>query len=182
MATTTQLIDQAAAQYGVPVNLETALLRKESGLNPLATSYNRNSVGLITSTDQGIAQINSVAHPEVSRAQAYDPIFAIPWSARTLAGLKQQLGSWQAALEAYNGGVGGYQYAQANPGSPLAQKLGSYAGSILGASGVSDASGSAAPPTGGAATLLGVLPGTLDQGGLILAVGLLIVGLIWLLG
>jgi murein DD-endopeptidase MepM/ murein hydrolase activator NlpD len=41
---------------------------------------------------EGIAQIRLPSHPDVTKAQADDPAFAIPWAARYLASLKRAAG------------------------------------------------------------------------------------------
>lgn len=179
MASIVQLIDRASAQYGVPPALETALLQQESGLNPSARNVNAGG-SAPGSVDRGIAQINSYWQPQVSAAQAYDPTFAIPWSARQLASLKQQYGSWSAALQAYNSGspTGAPGYAAAVLG-----RVGSLFGGAQqtgAAQGAAGGSGSGSS-TAGSGTLLGWLPGTFDQAGLVVALVLLVVGLIWIL-
>lgn len=52
-----------------------AVLKAESGLNPEATGYNKKN-GVVISIDRGIAQINSVAWPDVTEKQARDPEFS----------------------------------------------------------------------------------------------------------
>lgn len=90
--------------------------------NPKAHGKDVSRSGVV-SYDNGLAQINSVAHPDVTLAQADNPAYAIPWQAHYLAGLiKQQNGtsygynSVRGALAAYNAGsptsVAGLSYAQ----------------------------------------------------------------------
>src|SRR5205807_369000 len=53
----------------------------------------------------GIAQIELSAHPDVTRAQAENPNFAIPWAARYLASLRTRAGgSLSQATMYYNTG------------------------------------------------------------------------------
>jgi hypothetical protein len=60
----------------------------------------------------GIAQILLSAHPDVSRAQAENPAFAIPWAARYLATLRRQAGgSLTTATAWYNTGPAGSKAA-----------------------------------------------------------------------
>lgn len=105
-----QMITQAANAQGMPPALLYGLLYHESGLN--ANAVNVDSGG---SVDRGIAQINSAAHPNITAAQAYTPSYAIPFAANYLSSLKQQYGTWNRALQAYNSGspTGAPQYAQA---------------------------------------------------------------------
>ena len=108
MGAYSSIINNAANTENVPPQILTAVLQQESGLNPNATGKNTNG-----SIDRGIAQINNVAHPNVSNAQAYNPTFAIPWAAKYLSALHSKYGSWDAALQAYNSGspVGSPAYA-----------------------------------------------------------------------
>ncbi len=96
-----QTIDQEAAKYGVPPSLLAGLLKTESDFNPNAQHINPSG-----SIDRGIGQINNVANPTVTNAQAYDPTFAIGWVAQHLAYLHSQTGSWTTAVGAYNAGLG----------------------------------------------------------------------------
>lgn len=90
------LINQSARRNGLDPWLLAALLWVESRFNPKA----RSSAGAV-----GIAQIELSAHPGVTRAEAENPRFAIPWAARYLAELKRRAGgSTTGALRAYNTG------------------------------------------------------------------------------
>ena len=90
--------DQAEAQYRLPAGLVSGLIEVESGWDPQAVGHNPRSV------DRGLVQINSLAHPDVTPGQAFDPSFAIPWAAKELAGLIARCGSVTGGLEAYNSG------------------------------------------------------------------------------
>lgn len=70
-----QLIDASAARYKIASSTLWNLLWSESRLNPIATS----STG-----DFGIAQLNLAAHPEIATSSAFDPGFAIDWTAKQL--------------------------------------------------------------------------------------------------
>jgi len=94
-------IKKASMDHYVPYNLLASLLYHESGFNPKCRSVNSDG-----SVDRGIAQINDRAHPEVSDAQAYDPIFAINWAASYLSNLHKKYNDWWRVLLAYNGGDG----------------------------------------------------------------------------
>lgn len=93
------LINNSAQANGVPPALLYGVIQHESGGNPNAINQDSNG-----SVDRGLAQINSAAHPDVTAAQAYDPNFAIPYSAHYLANLYNKYGSWDSALAAYNSG------------------------------------------------------------------------------
>lgn len=81
-----------------------ALIQTESGFNPGA--YNRSvSQEGVTSEDLGIAQLNTAAHPNVTRNQANDPYFAIPYAAKIVAKNLQRRQDLAQAIASYN--VGG---------------------------------------------------------------------------
>jgi murein DD-endopeptidase MepM/ murein hydrolase activator NlpD len=91
------LINAAARSNGLDPWLLAGLLKRESGFRPAPAHVDPH--------DAGIAGINLPSHPTVTRAQAEDPAFAIPWAARYLAELKTRAGgSTTAALRAYNTG------------------------------------------------------------------------------
>ncbi len=60
--------------------------------------------------DMGLMQINSANG--VTLEQAVDPGFAINWAANYLQGVYKQTGSLNAAIRAYNGGLGGADLPQ----------------------------------------------------------------------
>lgn len=96
-------IQSASRQTGIDPAVLAATTFNESGFNPQA--LNVNSTG---SRDRGIAQINDLAHPEVTDQQANDPAFAINFMARKLAGdTKSFGGDLSKGIEAYNVGRGG---------------------------------------------------------------------------
>ncbi len=151
------LINKAANIKNVPNQILRAVLKQESGLNPNATATNTNG-----SIDRGIAQINNVAHPDVSNAQAYNPNYAIPWAANYLSNLKSKYGTWDAALQAYNSG--------SPTGSPR------YAANVLKIAGMT--AGTAAGTTAGATT--GTAAGTtnwLEVGTIVFALVLIIIAI-----
>lgn len=102
-----QTITDAANQNGVPVSILAWLLWKESRYNPsIIDGTTRSRVGAL-----GIAQFMPATAAQVlgSEAAALDPDQAIPGAARYLAGLYNQTGAWDAALAAYNWGIGNVQ-------------------------------------------------------------------------
>jgi hypothetical protein len=65
-------------------------------------------------TGRGVAGIDKVFHPEVTDAQAFDPVFGINWEAQTLSALiAKNKGDVYSALREYNGGP---NFASDRPG------------------------------------------------------------------
>lgn len=62
-----------AKWQGVDGDRMVAVIDCESSFKPKAVSPTH---------DSGIAQIHLAAHPDITRAQAFDPAFAIPWMAK----------------------------------------------------------------------------------------------------
>lgn len=100
-------IEAAADETGVPVEILSWLLWKESRYNPKIIS------GQITSRAGalGIAQFMPGTAVEWlgSERAALDPEEAIPGAARYLQWLFNKTGSWSKALAAYNWGIGNVQ-------------------------------------------------------------------------
>ena len=88
------------AQYrlgDVPCKVKTL----ESANDPGATGY-------VDPNDTGLMMISLRWHPEISRAQAFDPRFSVPWGADYLAdALAHFGGDIELAIAAYNRGYGG---------------------------------------------------------------------------
>ena len=119
------LIADASRRYGVPAALLSAVLRQESGFDP--------NVGSPAGA-QGIAQFM----PGTAKGMGvdpYDPSSAIPGAARLLAGNKDQFGSWDLALAAYNAGGGAVSQYGGIPPYPETQN---YVKTIMGAVGNMD--------------------------------------------
>lgn len=70
------MVISAAATYGLDGSFLTTL-ECESQLNPSAVGDKGTSFG--------VAQIHLPDHPEISKAQALDPAFAIDWAAQEFA-------------------------------------------------------------------------------------------------
>ncbi|MYN45794.1 transglycosylase SLT domain-containing protein [Pseudoduganella sp. FT93W] len=101
------LIQSAADDYAVPVQVLAALLWKESRYNPaIVDGSKRSPVGAM-----GIAQfMPATARQELgSESAALDPDQAVPGAARYLAKLYRSTGTWAQALAAYNWGIGNVQ-------------------------------------------------------------------------
>jgi hypothetical protein len=91
-------VNKAARANGLDPFWLAAILKVENAFKPKGDS----PAGAV-----GIAQIELAAHPNVTRAEAEDPSFAIPWAARYLAELKRRAGgSTTRATEFYNTGPG----------------------------------------------------------------------------
>ena len=118
----------AAARYGVPSDvLSAALARESANFNP------KYVFGFhVDGTGRGIAGIDKVFHPEVSDSQAFDPIFGINWEAETLANLvKKNKGDVYSALREYNGGP---NFASDRPGylgRPVSELTKAHADAIM---------------------------------------------------
>lgn len=96
-------IVSAANQNNIPPSILAGVLDQESGFNANARNVNKVN-GQPVSVDQGIAQINNKAHPDVSSTQANNPGYAIPYAASLLSNYYQTCGNWTGALEKYNSG------------------------------------------------------------------------------
>lgn len=100
------LIHAAAVKHKVDPSLIAAILFNESGFKPNAYNENVNESG-IKSRDRGIAQINDLAHPDITDEQANDPNFAIDFMARKIASDIGFMGNPTLGTAAYNVGRGG---------------------------------------------------------------------------
>lgn len=134
------LADQAADKYGIPRNIFRAMIKQESGWNPLARS-GQDAVGLV--------QIHLPSHPDVTREQAQNPAFALDWGARYLSSQYKAFGKWNLALAAYNAGPGRVK----NGAWTSIPETTSYVKNVLGMAGTVK---SGAVPVGGQGS--GVLP------------------------
>lgn len=91
------LLDQAAARYGVPPDLAVAVAQQESGGNPHAVS----SAGA-----QGVMQLMPATAAALGVSNPYDPAQNIDAGVRFLSQLLGQFGDVALALAAYNWGPG----------------------------------------------------------------------------
>lgn len=71
------IIDTSAQKWGVNRQILVSVLKCESSLKP-------NAVG-DSGTSFGIAQIRLIAHPEITKAEALDPAFAINYLAEQIS-------------------------------------------------------------------------------------------------
>lgn len=84
------MIAYYAEQYGVPVEQVDTTISCESGYSPDATHITKWERSF------GVSQINLLAHPEITVAQAKDPQFAIMWLSSQFAdGHQKQWTCWR---------------------------------------------------------------------------------------
>ena len=114
------LILKAAGQSHIDPNVLAAILYHES-----AGTFDPSTIaGPVGNQDIGIAQINELAHPDVTRAQALDPYFAVPYASNLLKSNMDYFGGdLNRAIAAYNVGKGGASIAGQTPfgGGPSGQ-------------------------------------------------------------
>ena len=126
-------LQNASAQYGVPVSLLQSVAQSESSYNPSAVS-SKGATGLM--------QIMPANYPSLGVTNPLDPQQSANAGAQLLAQLYAQYGDWNTALIAYNEGSG--NLAKYGPYSSSQQ----YASTILGNAGdLSSASPSPIDPT-----------------------------------
>lgn len=77
------LIYQASEKYGIDQDVLYNVLYCESTLNPNAQGDWSTTTKSYTSF--GIAQIHLPSHPEITKDQALDPVFAIDWTAKQMS-------------------------------------------------------------------------------------------------
>lgn len=72
--TAPDIIASYAIHYGIPIQPLVDTLRCESNFNAAAVGD--------YGTSYGVAQIHLSAHPEITKKEALDPLWAIDWAAR----------------------------------------------------------------------------------------------------
>jgi hypothetical protein len=92
-----QMLDAAAAKYGIPPDTLKAVAWQESGWNPNAKSFDGQH-------GKGVMQIDDRYHEFARTQDVFDPKKNIEYGAKYLSSLKDKYGSWQEALHHYNGG------------------------------------------------------------------------------
>ncbi|WP_224242416.1 lytic transglycosylase domain-containing protein [Hyalangium gracile] len=110
-------IEAAAAKTGVPAAMLAAQIWQESRGNLAAVSTNGGN-GL---TDTGLMQVNpntfkelQARHPELQGKDLSDPVTNILAGACYMKDMKEQFGSWDLALRAYNSGPNGVDRSNPN--------------------------------------------------------------------
>ena len=104
------LIYNSAKQAGINPAILASVLFSEHGFQvDQNKTYNRDVNGNIipNNYDRGVAQINTLVHPDITDEQAFDPNFAIPYAANLLASHIKSLGNINRGIAAYNVGRGG---------------------------------------------------------------------------
>lgn len=102
-------IEQAAQRAQVPPDVLKAIAWQETGWqhyshgNRVQRNPNRNKAGVVVSTDWGIIQINDRAHPRAFPRVKTDPRYNLEYGGRLLRSLYQENGTWEKAVERYNG-------------------------------------------------------------------------------
>lgn len=91
-----QVFDAASRAHGVPPSILKGVMRRESGGNPNAVSP-KGALGLMQFMPDTAKQYG---------VDPMDPDQAVDGAARYLHDLRQQTGSWELALAAYNAGPG----------------------------------------------------------------------------
>lgn len=112
-----QIIDAANAA-GIDPAILAAVLWHESNFRPDVIA------GPEDNPDVGIAQINLASHPDISREQALDPTFSVPFAANLLKSNVEHFGGdLNRAIAAYNVGKGGASVSGPNQfgGGPASQ-------------------------------------------------------------
>lgn len=112
----------SAQRHGVPLNLLYGIVQHESGWNPSIRGDNGQS--------RGLAQIFQPAWPNISDAQAFNPVFALEWTAQKLRQRFNQYGRWDAAVAAHNHPAAAEYLART--GRFMTEKSASYVGSVTG--------------------------------------------------
>lgn len=114
----------SAQRYQVPLSLLYGLIAHESGWNMNAQNITPRE------RSYGLAQINLLAWPGISKGQALNPIFAMEWTAQKLRDRFQTYGSWEAAVAAHNSPVAADYLART--GKFQTEKSSNYVNDVLG--------------------------------------------------
>ena len=99
-------VTQYAAEYGVPEAVIYTMLKVESNFD--STKHGEHDkIGLLQLTPALYVRLATEAHDaEMNAAALYDPDTNIRYGTYYLSYLYQRYGNWDAALAAYNGGLG----------------------------------------------------------------------------
>ena len=119
-----QMIISAAKEQNLIPDLLAALFTQETGRFNPEVIYGPQGYGPEGRQDFGIGQINEYWHPEVTREQALDPTFAIPWAAKQLrSNIDYFGGDVSKGVASYNVGRGGASVEGPTPygGGPKGQ-------------------------------------------------------------
>lgn len=93
-STASTIVEAYAVHYGIQSEPLLRTLKCESSLNAKAIGDHGTSFG--------VAQIHLPAHPDITKAQALDPLFAIDWAAYQFSLGKQNMWSCYKKLYGTN--------------------------------------------------------------------------------
>jgi len=111
----------AAQRHNIPLSILYGVIDHESGWNHKAVGDNGNS--------RGLAQIFQPAWPGIHPNQAFNPIFALEWTAQKLRERFNQFGRWDAAVAAHNSPAAAQHLT--NTGSFQNKKSASYVTDVM---------------------------------------------------
>lgn len=102
-----QLANQVAAEDGINANHLRATINAESGWNPTGQSQIPSLTGPNGLEDTwGTCAINLPAHSDITKEQAQDPAFCIPWSGRQFAAGNAHIWTeWNLLYAKYGDGI-----------------------------------------------------------------------------
>lgn len=92
-----RLLVAAAQKYGIPPDILKAVAWQESRWNPRATSFDGGH-------GKGVMQIDDRFHEFAKTPQVFDAAANIDYGARFLKEKYDETGTWEKAMERYNGG------------------------------------------------------------------------------
>lgn len=99
-------VEKYSERFGVPEEIVWAVIKTESGFDPSAVS-DAGAVGLMQLTEPTFREISSQRLKEgLDPGMRYDPETNIRYGTYYLSYLHARYKSWDAALAAYNGGLG----------------------------------------------------------------------------
>ena len=99
-------VEKYSAEYDVPEEIVWAVIKTESGFDSSAVS-SAGAVGLMQLTEATFNEISTQRLKEgLTAGMRYDPDTNIRYGTYYLSYLYQRYGNWDAALAAYNGGLG----------------------------------------------------------------------------
>ena len=102
----TESVQKYSERFNVPEELIWAVIKTESGFDSSAVS-SAGAVGLMQLTESTFNEISTQRLKEgLAAGMRYDPDTNIRYGTYYLSYLYQRYGNWDAALAAYNGGLG----------------------------------------------------------------------------
>lgn len=99
-------VEKYSERFGVPEELVWAVIKTESGFDPSAVS-GKGAVGLMQLTEATFNEISTMRLKEgLEPGMRYDPETNIRYGTYYLSYLHARYGNWDAAIAAYNAGLG----------------------------------------------------------------------------